>query len=77
MKCLLDNFVSTYSTVQPYVLAVELDALPLYLKAGTAYSSLCISTPPASLLKTPIGLPLLSWLQFAEVLIAQTISGDE
>ena len=78
MKYFLDNFVylPVCSTVW-YILAVELDALPSYLKAGTAYGSLCISTPPASLLKTPIGLPLLSWLQFAEVLIAQATSGDE
>ena len=77
MKSLFDNFVSTCSTVQPYVLAVELDALRHSISKPVLLTGPSASTPPASLLKTPIELLPLLQLQFAEVLVAWTISGDE
>jgi len=72
LKSFLDNFVSTCSTVQPYVLALELDALPLYLKAGAADGSLCINTIRITFEKLAIELLPLLRLQFARVLIART-----
>ena len=68
LKSFLDNFVFAFCTVQPYIPAVELDAVPSYFKAGATNGSLCTTFKYRIL-----NCRLFAAVQFSTVLIARRL----